>query len=200
MEITYTDIDGNLLTEQQIQLAGSYIKVYRENNRLRREEFYYDNEYSSTLHYVEIGESHSDLLASKVGLINIVEIEDIDEYYTKYYGFSYFNGVLKSKGLEVRKHETINLMGQELDLKTNLPIYNKTYKYYVNQNSGFDFVFKYYPTGELAFVIVSNEALSFYEQYKSSELNLIPKFEWWDQYSSYYLNAEPAVPDGIVIV
>ncbi len=200
MDITYTDYHGNILTEQQMQLAGSYIKVFKENNRLRKEEYYDNNVHASTLHYIELGESHSDLLGLNLELINIIEIEDIDANYTKYYSYGYYNGILESKGLEVRKNENINLMGQELDLQTNLPNYNKTYKYYENKNSGYDFKFKYYPTGELASVIVSNDAISFYEQYRLSELALIPNFEWWDQYSSYYLNAEPAVPNGIIIL
>lgn len=198
--IYYTDYNGNLLTEQQLQLADSYIKVFKENNRLRKEEYYRNNALSSTLYYIELGESHSDLLAINLVSINIIEIEDIDANYTKYYSYGYYNGILESKGLDVEKIDGIALLSQELDLLTNLPNYNKTYKFYEDKNNGYEFEFNYYPTGELASVIVSNDTISFYEEYRSSELDLIPNFEWWNQYSSYYLNAVPAVPNGIIIV
>lgn len=198
--IYYTDYNGNIVTEQQLQLVNSYIKVFKENNRLRKEEYYRNNALSSTLYYIELGESHSDLLAINLVSINIIEIEDIDANYTKYYSYGYYNGILESKGLDVEKIDGIALLSQELDLLTNLPNYNKTYKFYEDKNNGYEFEFNYYPTGELASVIVSNDTISFYEEYRSSELDLIPNFEWWNQYSSYYLNAEPAVPNGIIIV
>jgi hypothetical protein len=91
-------------------------------------------------------------------------------------------------------------MSQDLNIETNTPIYNKTYKYYESLKTDYEFKFQYYSSGELARIIVSNKATQFFEEYRLSELNLIPNFEWWDQYSSYYLNAEPAVPSGIIIV
>ena len=109
--------------------------------------------------------------------------------------------IIQNKGLSVRTNfNDVAIMYQGLDLQTNLPDYISAFKLYEDKNNGYEFEFKYYPTGELASIIVSNVAISFYEQYRSSELDLIPNFEWWNQYSSYYLNAEPAVPNGIIIV
>jgi hypothetical protein len=200
MDITYTDYHGNILTEQQIQLVGSYIKVFKENNRLTKEEYYDENNLINTFFYIEFGESHQNLLGLNFDKISINEIEDINLNFIKYHHYGYYQGILKSKGLEVRDNNDFILMSQELNLQTNLPNYNKTYKFFEDKNNGYEFEFKFYPTGELASIIVSNDAISFYEQYRSSELDLIPNFEWWNQYSSYYLNAEPAVPNGIIIV
>ncbi len=200
MDITYTDYHGNILTEQQMQLAGSYIKVFKENNRLRKEEYYDENNLINTFFYIEFGESHQNLLGLNFDKISINEIEDINLNFIKYHHYGYYQGILKSKGIEVRDNSDFILMSQELNLQTNLPNYNKTYKFFEDKNNGYEFEFKYYPTGELASIIVSIDDISFYEQYRPSELALIPNFEWWDQYSSYYLNAEPAVPNGIIIL
>jgi hypothetical protein len=200
MDIIYTDYHGNILTEQQMQLAGSYIKVFKENNRLTKEEYYDENNLINTFFYIEFGESHQNLLGLNFDKISINEIEDINLNFIKYHHYGYYQGILKSKGLEVRDNNDFILMSQELNLQTSLPNYNKTYKFFEDKNNGYEFEFKFYPTGELASIIVSNDAISFYEQYRSSELDLIPNFEWWNQYSSYYLNAEPAVPNGIIIV
>ncbi|MCC9074117.1 hypothetical protein LNQ49_21240 [Flavobacterium sp. F-65] len=199
MEITYTNLYGKTLTAQQVASSDIFIKIFKENNRLRKEEFYDRNMLFNTLNYIEFGSSHQDLLALNMGTISIIEIEDTDSNYIKYHSFKYLNGIIKSKGLAVRKTNDVGIMNQTLDLQTNLPIYNKTYKYYEDQTNGYEFKFHYYHSGELTSIIVSNDARKFYEQYKISELNLIPNFEWWDQYSSYYLNAEPVIPNGIVI-
>jgi hypothetical protein len=199
--IYYTDYNGNLLTEQQLQLADSYIKVFKVDNRLRKEEFYNDGILSSSIYYVEFGSPHNDLLNLNLESISINEIEDVNSNYTKYHSYGYKNGIIQNKGLSVRTNfNDVAIMYQGLDLQTNLPDYNSAFKLYEDKNNGYEFEFNYYPTGELASVIVSNDTISFYEEYRSSELDLIPNFEWWNQYSSYYLNAEPAVPNGIIIV
>ena len=200
MEIIFTDNNGNILTEKQKQFTDSYIKVYKENNRLRKEEYYDENNLTNTFFYIEFGESHQNLLELNLDKISINEIEDINLNFIKYHHYGYYQGILKSKGLEVRANNNFILMSQELNILTNLPNYNKTYKFYEDKNNGYEFEFKYYPSGELASVRVSNDAISFYEQYRSSELDLIHNFEWWNQYSSYYLNAEPAVPKDIEII
>ena len=199
MEIIFTDNNGNILTEKQKQFTDSYIKVYKENNRLRKEEYYDENNLTNTFFYIELGESHKNLLDLNFEKISINEIEDVNLNYTKYHHYGYYQNILKSKGLEVRDNNDFILLSQEIDLITNQPIYFKTSKFYEDQNSGYEFEFRYYPTGELGSVIVSNDAISFYEQYKFSELELIPSFDWWSLYSSYYLNAEPAVPKDIEI-
>jgi hypothetical protein len=199
--IYYTDYHGNLLTEQQLQLADSYIKVFKVDNRLRKEEFYNDGILSSSIYYVEFGSPHNDLLNLNLESISINEIEDVNSNYTKYHSYGYKNGIIQNKGLSVRTNfNDVAIMYQGLDLQTNLPDYNSAFKLYEDKNNGYEFEFNYYPTGELASVIVSNDTISFYEEYRSSELDLIPNFEWWNQYSSYYLNAVPAVPNGIIIV
>lgn len=201
MEISYTNLSGKPLTEQQVQLSEEYIKIFKENNRLKKEEFYDNNIISNTIYYIEFGNSHAELLNLNLEVININEIEDVNSDYTKYHSYQYKNGILKSKGLSVRtNHNDIGIMYEELDLQTNLPIYNTLFKLYEDQNSGYEFEFRYHSTGQLTHIIVSNDSISFYEQYRANEIDLIPHFEWWNQYSSYYLNAEPAVPDGIVIV
>lgn len=202
METTYyTDYHGNLLTEQQMQLADSYIKVFKVDNRLRKEEFYNDSKLLNSFYYIEFGAPHNDLLSLNLESISINEIEDVDSNYTKYHSYGYQNGILEGKGLSVRTNlNGVDILYYKLDLQTNLPVYHSSFKLYEDKNSGYEFEFRYYPTGELASVIVSNDSISFYEQYRSSELDLIPNFEWWNQYSAYYLNAEPAVPNGIIIV
>lgn len=198
MKIEYTNFYGKLITEQQLLSSNMYIKVFKENNRLRKKEYYENNLLFNELNFIELGTSHDDLLALDKELIGIIEIEEIDTNYTKFHSFSYFNKNLENKGIEIELNGRA-IMTQDLNIKTNLPLYNKTYKYYEDKN-GNEFEFKYYNSGELASIIVSNIATQFLEQYKFSELSLIPNFEWWHQYSSYYLNAEPAVPNGIFIV
>ncbi|AYN03388.1 hypothetical protein [Flavobacterium sp. 140616W15] len=198
MEITYTNLYGKTLTAQQIESSDIFIKIFKEDNRLRKKEFYENNVLFNQLNYIELGSSHQDLLLQNTELIGIIEIEDIDANYTKFHCFTYFNKILESKELEIESNGVI-IISQDLNIQTNIPIYNKTYKYYENQEEGYEFEFQYYSSGELASVIVSNRVKQFLEQYRFSELNLIPNFEWWDQYSSYYLNAEPAIPNGIVI-
>ncbi|KFF02228.1 hypothetical protein [Flavobacterium hydatis] len=199
MEITYTNFNEKPLTAQQVASNDRYIKIFKENNSLRKEEYYENNILINTLNYIEFGSPHIDLLLINNESIAIIEIENIDSNYAKYHRFKYHNGIIKSKGLSVYKSNQLCMMTQDLDLQTNLPLYYTTCKYYEDQINGYEFEFNYYNTGQLASVIVSNDAKRFYEQYKSSELELIPNFEWWNQYSSYYLNAEPAVPNEIII-
>lgn len=198
MEITYTNLHGKPITEQQIDATEIYIKVFKENNRLRKKEFYDNNQLFNELYYIELGESHQELLDLNLESIGILEIEEIDIYYVSYKSFSYYNNLLENIGFEIVYVSTgKTILTQDLDLQTSQPLYNKTYKYYEDE-AGYEFRFDYYHTGELAFIIVSNDEISFYEQFRASELNIIPHFEWWNQYSSYYLNAEPAVPNFII--
>lgn len=198
MEIIYTNLYGKTLTAQQIVSSDIFIKIFKKNNRLRKKEYYENNVLFNQLNYIELGSSHQDLLLQNTELIGIIEIEDIDVNYTKFHCFTYFNKILENKGIEIESNGII-IISQDLNIQTNIPIYNKTYKYYEDQNKGYEFEFKYYSSGELASIIVSNREKQFLKQYKFSELNLIPNFEWWDQYSSYYLNAEPVIPNEIVI-
>lgn len=198
MEIEYTNLYGKPLTAQQIGSSDIFIKVFKENNRLRKREYYENNVLFNELNYIELGSSHQDLLLQDDESIGIIEIEDIDANYTKFNCFTYFNKTLEDKGIEIESNGK-SIISQDLNIQTNMPIYNKTYKYYENQNTGYKFEFSYYSSGELASIIVLNREEQFLEQYRFSELNLIPNFEWWDQYSSYYLNAEPAIPNGIII-
>ena len=199
MEIRYSNINGKPLTPEQIVSSKIYKKILEENSRLRRVEYYEDNIITDTFYYIEFGTSHQDLLALDQDVIKIIEIEDVDLNYIRHRSFKYYNGLLESKGIEICNSDGYWIITQDLDMQTNLPIYNKTYKYYTDSINGYEFEFSYYSSGELASVVVSNVAINFYEQYKFSELDLIPHFEWWPQYSSYYLNAEPAVPDNMII-
>ena len=84
METTYyTDYHGNVLSEQQMQLADFYIKVFKVDNRLRKEEFYNDGILSSSIYYIEFGTPHNDLLNLNLESISINEIEDVNSNYTK---------------------------------------------------------------------------------------------------------------------
>ncbi|HEY6141872.1 MAG TPA: hypothetical protein VIV55_00405 [Flavobacterium sp.] len=197
MEIKYTNLYGKPLTAQQSASSDIYVKIYKENNRLVKKEYYENNILFNTLNYIELGSSHQDLLALNIESLGIIEIEEIDSNYIKFHSFSYYNNVLENKSFEIQSIGKA-IITQDLDMQTNLPLYNKTYKYYEDQKDN-EFEFKYYPSGELASVVVFNKVTRFLEQYRSSELDLIPNFEWWDEYSSYYLNAEPAIPDGIII-
>lgn len=188
MEIEYTNLYGKPINNQQIALTKIYIKIFKQNNRLRKKEYYENNILFNELNYLDFGSSHQDLLALNTKSLGILEMEDISANYTKLHSFVYYNNILEKKGIEIQSNKK-TIMTQDLDIQTNLPIYNKTYKYYEDQLNGYEFEFKYYDSGELASVIVSNDAINFNEQYKFSELNLIPNFEWWNQYSSYYLNA-----------
>jgi hypothetical protein len=167
---------------------------------MRKEEYYDKNGLFNVLYYIEIGTSHQNLLSFNLDLITIIEIEDINLNYTKFHSYQYINNVLQSKSFSIRTKDDKDLMSQELNILTGLPYYNKTCKYYIDEMNGFEFEFEYHSSGVLVSIIVSNDSISFYEQYRPSELDLIPNFEWWSLYSSYYLNAEPAIPDGILIV
>ena len=200
MEITYTNFHEKPLTVEQILTSSSYIKIFKENDNLKKEEYYENNILVNTLNYIEFGSSHQNLLLLKNEKISIIEVENIDSNYVKYHRFKYFDGVLKNRGLSIYKTNQLCIMTQDLDLQTNVPLYYTTCKYYDNQINGYEFEFKYYNSGQLASIIVSNDAKRFYEQYKVSELSLIPNFEWWNLYSSYYLNAEPIIPNKIIIM
>ncbi|MEN2399939.1 hypothetical protein GKZ90_0009135 [Flavobacterium sp. MC2016-06] len=199
MEIEYTNLYGKPLTAHQIASSDIFIKIFKENNRLRKKQYYENNTLFNELNYIELGTSHHDLLAQNIELLGIIEIEDIDTNYTKFHCFTYFNKILTSKVVEIELNGRV-IMTQELNIETNIPIYNKTYKYYEDQNKDSEFEFKYYSSGGLASIIVSNRTTQFLEQYKINELDAIPNFEWWSQYSSYYLNAEPAIPNKIIII
>ncbi|WP_281233884.1 hypothetical protein [Flavobacterium gelatinilyticum] len=200
MEITFTNLHGIPLTEQQVSSAYSFKKTFKENNKLRKVEYYDDKILKDTFYYIDKGFSHEELLVQNSNLLKITEIEDIDFNYTRHYSFLYRDSILKEKGIEIINFKDMLIMTQDLDMETNLPLYGKTYKYYDDEVNGYQFEFMYYSSGELASIFVINDTIKFYEQYRPSELGLVPNFEWWNQYSSYYLNAEPAVPDGIIIV
>ena len=179
MEIAYTNFDGRSLSDVQIASNDAYIKVFKDNDNLRKEEYYENNILINTLYYMEFGSSHQNLLSMNNESTKIIEIENIDSNYAKYHRFRYDNGILKNKGLSVYKNNQLCVMTQDLDLQTGLAIYYTTCKYYEDQVNGYEFEFNYYNSGQLASVIVSNDAKKFYEQYKRSELELIPNFEWW---------------------
>jgi len=199
MEISYTDLSGKELEVDQLADIESYIKVFKENNRLRKNEFYDDNLLSNELYFIEYGKSHQELLSLKLESIKICEIEYIDANYTKNHNHSYYNSILNRKSISVYSNGKA-IFYQIIDIKTVKPIYNTTTKSYIDQSSAYKFRFNYSGIGQLTTVLVFNDSIDFCEQYGVSDLDLIPNFEWWQQYSSYYLNAEPAVPVDIVIV
>jgi hypothetical protein len=198
MEITFANLQGDTLTNQQAFSVYSYKKIFKENSRLRKVEYYENKILKDTFHYINKGFPHEELLTQNSNLLKIIEIEDIDFNYTRHYSFMYCDNIIEKKGIEISNSNGMWIMTQDLDIDTNLALYGKTYKYY--EVNGYEFEFKYYSSGELASIFVVNDVIKFYEQYRASELNLIPNFEWWNQYSSYYLNAEPAVPNEIIIV
>ena len=195
MEIRYTDLHGKALTSQEVFINKFYRKIFEENNRLRKVEYYEDNVINDTFYYIEYRSSHQQLLALNQNTLKVIEIEDLDINYTKHRSFKYHNGILESKGIEICNAEGYLIMTQDLDMETNLPLYNKTYKYFNDNN--YEFEFQYHSSGDLISILVSNPNISFYEQYRFSDLGLIPYFDWWQQYSLYYLHAEPSVPNCI---
>jgi|GEM_PF-4811257 len=197
MEIRYRNLYGKPLTAQQIATSEKYEKIYEQDNRLRKIEYYKNSMLVDTMYYIELGTSHQELLANNPTILKVIEIENININYTKFRSFRYVEGLLVRKGVEVSNSEGVYIMFQSLDVQTNLPLYNTTSKLYIKD--GYNFEFKYHSSGELVSVVVTNDALAFFEQYRFSELNIIPNFEWWEQYSPYYLNAEPAIPNGIII-
>ena len=197
MEIRYSDLYGKPLTAQQIVASKEYIKIFEENNRFRKKEYYEDGELEDTVHYIESGTSHQELLIVNPSILKIIEIEDINANYIKFQNFRYIDGVLVDKGIEISNSDGLSIMVQDLDIHNNQPINHTTYKYYMKD--AYEFEFLYHSSGELVSVVVTNDTLDFFEQYRFSELNIIPNFEWWEQYSPYYLNAEPAIPNGIII-
>lgn len=198
MEIKYTNLYGENLTTQQVGLNNIFVKVFKDSNRLRKKEYYENNILFNELNYIELGASHEELLSQNTDSIGIIEIEDLNNNYTKLHCYTYSNNILESKGIEIELNGR-TIMSQDLDIQTNIPLYNKTYKYYENIKKGYEFKFQYYTSGELARIIVSSKTTHFFEEYRLSELALIPNFEWWAQYSSYYLNAEPEVPNEIIV-
>jgi hypothetical protein len=202
MKTTYTNLYDKEIKVQQITSDNQYYKVFKDDDdKLIKKEFYGNNKLMHTYFYIDLGSSHQDILSSNnKDSIVIIELEKINDNYSKHFGFEYLNRVLKNKDLSIYNNDGICLMVQHIDMNTNLPLYNETSKYYEDSNNGYEFEFNYHISGKLAFILVSNFATNFYEPYRPDELNMIPNFEWWDQYSSYYLNAEPAVPNGVIIV
>ncbi|KGO86107.1 hypothetical protein Q765_12380 [Flavobacterium rivuli WB 3.3-2 = DSM 21788] len=196
MEISYTDFSGKKLEIDQLPDIEDYIKVFKENNRLQKKEFYIDNLFINEFYFIEYGKSHRELLSLNLISIKICEIEYLTSNYTKNHNHSYYNSTLNSKSISIYINNK-SIFYQEICIEDNSAIYNKTKKYY-ESDGRYEFIFQYNHTGHLAWVIVSNDSLTFYEQYRPSDLDLIPNFEWWEKYSSYYLNAEPAVPVDIV--
>ncbi|MFC4478823.1 hypothetical protein [Flavobacterium chungangensis] len=198
MEIKYTNLYGENLTTQQVGLNNIFVKVFKDNNRLKKKEYYENNILFNELNYIELGASHEELLSQNNDSIGIIEIEDINDNYTKLHCYTYSNKILESKGIEIELNGK-TIMSQDIDIQTNIPLYNKTYKYYEDIKTGYEFKFQYYTSGELARIIVSNKTVYFFEEFRLSELALIPNFEWWPQYSSYYLNAQLEVPGEIIV-
>jgi len=201
MKTIYTNLYNKEITVQQIQSNSKYYKVLKnDDNKLIKTEFYDNNNLKHTYFYLDFESSHQDILTLNHNKsFSIIEIEVINENYFKHFGFEYLNGIIKKKDLSIYDSNEYCLMIQDITIDTNLPMYNETCKFY-NDSSGYQFEFNYFKSGELSSIFVSNKTLRFYQPYRTDELNMIPNFEWWDQYSSYYLNAEPAVPNGIIIV
>lgn len=200
MKISYTDLSEKEITKEQITPNGMYYKVFKDdNNKIVKQEFYNDEKLLHTYFYPDLGSSHQDILDLQTQeSIVIIEIEQINENYSKHYLFGYRNGILNEKDFSIYDKNGYCFMTH--DIETNIGSRKETTKYYQDAKSGYEFEFSYYESGELSSVIVSNDSPHFYEPFRSDELNMIPNFEWWDQYSSYYLNAEPAIPDYIITI
>ena len=199
MEISYKALSGKKLEEDQLPDIKNYIKVFKENNRLRKKEHYKNNLLVNEWYYIEFGESHQELLSLNLQSIKICEIQYIEANYTKNHNHTYHNSILIKKSISVSSNGE-GILYQIFDIQTNLPIYHTTIKSYNDKSSEYTFTFYYHSSANLSCVLVANDNIDFCEQYGVSDLDLIPNFEWWEKYSAYYLNAEPAVPVDIVIV
>lgn len=201
MKTIYSNLVNKSVTEQQITSMDLYYKVFKDdNNKISKKELYDKNKLSVVEFYIDRGAYHTDILATNSkGSIIIIEVEKVNNNYFKHFCFEYLNGILQNKDLTIVNNEEFCFMIQDIDKETNLSIYNQTVKFY-EDSDGYELEFYYHTSGELLYVSVSNLSLGFYEPLRSDELSLMPNFEQWNQYSSYYLNAEPAVPDGIIII
>lgn len=199
MEISYKDLSGKEITVQQVSITVKYIKDYKANGRLIKKELYKNDLLVNEWYYIEFGESHQELLSLNLQSIRICEIEYIDANYTKNHNHTYNNSVLIKKSISVSSASE-GIFYQVFDRDTNTPIYHTTIKSYNDESSGYTFTFYYHSSGKLSSVLVANDNIDFCEQYSTYDLDLIPHFEWWEKYSSYYLNADPPVPVDMVIV
>lgn len=200
MKITYTNISEKEITKEQIIHNGMYYKVFKDdNNKIVKKEFYSDEKLLNTYFYLDLGSSHQDILDLQTEeSIVIIQIEQINENYSKHYLFEYRNGILNEKDFSIYDKNGFCFMTH--DIETNIKSRKETTKYYEDPKSGYEFEFSYCDSGELSSVIVSKDSPHFYKPFRSDELNIIPNFEWWNQYSSYYINIEPAIPSYIIII
>lgn len=198
MKILYKNTSQKEITKEQIIPNSGYYKITKDDNgKIIREEYYSDEKLICTYFYVDLGSSHQEILDLKIeGSIVFIEIEKINEYYSKHHLYAYKNKIVTEKDFSIYDNNGFCFMVQ--DLETNIKTRLETNKYYKDPKSGYEFEFDYSDLGKLMSIEVSNNSPFFHEPFRSDELGLIPNFEWWEKYSSYYLNAEPAVPKYVI--
>lgn len=196
MKISYQNISQKEITQEQIIPNEGYYKVFKDgNDKIIKEEYYKDEKVFHTYFYVDLGSSHQEILDLQTEeSIVFIEIEMINKNYFKHYLYEYRNGVLSNKDFSIYDNTGFCFMTR--DIETNMSSRLETIKYYEDPKSGYEFEFNYSESGQLSGVIVFSST-DFFEPFRADELHMIPNFEWWEQYSSYYLNATPEIPDFV---
>jgi len=112
MKTLYTNLYNTEITVQQIQSNSKYYKIFKcDDNKPLRSEFYDNNKLKHTYYYVDLESSHQEILISNNNKsLSIIEIEVINENYSKHFGYEYLNNILKKKDLSIYDNNEYCLM------------------------------------------------------------------------------------------
>ncbi len=129
-----TNMDNVEITQQQAAMSDMYWKQYIENNLLKKEEFFIEQKLSYTVHYKTSSETVQDILAAYDGIdLVIKEIIMIgSKRYIQQRDYSP-SGILEKRSNLLYDENNDLIAKEEIDIVSNLPIYNETIKYYFNR-------------------------------------------------------------------
>lgn len=146
--INFTNICGNIITEQQLQMSGSYYKNYFTNGLLKKTENFVNNSLVYVRYNLDDGESIGNVISSynssiKISFFKVVSIQNNhNELSVK----TYISGNLVSESTFVEKIDSDEEIIYDKTVNTSNGVII-TYEKYYYENDELRYVFEYFDNG-----------------------------------------------------
>jgi hypothetical protein len=141
MDIYFLTIIGEPIDESQAIKLRYCKKIYEINGVIKKDELYIDGKLGGVTYYRDAAESESQainiLLAQGYQSFDIAEKTASGSNIIEAHN-SYRNGILNLKGRYMINPNGFWIAKEEIDITTNLPVYENTKKYYYDSSFGID--------------------------------------------------------------
>ena len=188
--INFTNICGNIITEQQLQMSGSYYKNYFTNGLLKKTENFVNNSLVYVRYNLDDGESIGNVISSynssiKISFFKVVSIQNNhNELSVK----TYISGNLVSESTFVEKIDSDEEIIYDKTVNTSNGVII-TYEKYYYENDELRYVFEYFDNGDVYMInsIDGNDTEVIHHQSDS-----FANFDWTGL--DYYKKGIPVFP------